>query len=142
VPYEETLTNLTLDADSSIGFYTGFPGMPGSQDPNWGRQYRFVKIVGAHQAGLATAATAAEKLVGVLQNKPQTVGDAATVAISGVSMMQSGGVIAAGDYIGSDGTGRAVKVTTGLAYGLAYGSAAAADQLVAVQLFMAGRTVA
>lgn len=104
--YEETLRSISLDADASLGVYTGVPGRPGSAVPNSGFQYRFVKITGNHQVGLSVLAT--DKAVGIMQNKPQVPGQAATVAISGVSNITAGGVIAAGDIVASDTTGRAV----------------------------------
>ena len=107
--YDETLKSITLDADDSIGFYTGVPGMRGSLDPNGGKQYYFVDITGAHQAGLAGAGGDA---VGILQNKPQHAGEAATVAISGVSLVVAGGTLAAGDPVSSDGDGKAIKTTS------------------------------
>lgn len=103
--YEEALRTITLDAAASIAEATGVPGTAGSSEPNSGKQYRFVKVTGAHQAGLCTAA-ANEIPVGVLQNKPQGVAHAATVAIAGVSFVQAGGTVAAGDPI-------KVKTTTG-----------------------------
>lgn len=133
--YEETLVNITLDADSSIGFYTGVPGMPGSADPNWGRQYRFVKITGAHRAGLASATT--DKILGVLQNKPQHPGEGATVAIAGVSNVHSGAAVNAGDYITCDSVGRGIAVSGGAKVrALALGSCAAIDQLFPALLIL------
>ena len=54
--YDEAIRSISLDADSSIAVYTGVPGLPGSADPNGGKQYRFVKVTGAGTVGLATAA--------------------------------------------------------------------------------------
>lgn len=110
--FEEILKSLSLAADSSLAGYTGVPGLPGSADPNSGKQYRFVKITGAKQAGLATAST--DNVIGVMQNKPQVTGQAATVAIFGVSFVVtgsavSGTAIAAGDKVTTDSTGHAVK---------------------------------
>lgn len=132
--YEEALRAISLDADSSIATYTGPPGVVGSASPNSGKQFRFVKATGAHQCGLATAASN-EVVVGVLQNKPQVVGQAATVAIAGVSMMEAGGTITAGNIIKTDSVGRAVAGTPGTdtALGEALGSAAS-GQLVPVLL--------
>lgn len=104
--YEESLKSLSFDADASLGVYTGVPGQPGSAVPNGGKQYCLVKFTGAHQVGLATAA--GDVVVGVLQNKPQTPGAAATVGFIGVTNVLSGGVIAAGDSLVSDASGRAV----------------------------------
>src|SRR5262245_64107513 len=92
--YEESLRSITLNADSSLGIYTGVPGQPGSPDPHGGKQYHFVKITGAHQVGLADAAAA---VVGVMQNKPQGAGQAATVAIDGVSKVVSDVALTASD---------------------------------------------
>lgn len=105
--YEESLKSITLEADSSIGIYTGVPGMPGSLSPNAAKQFRFVKVVSANRAGLCSTASN-EIACGVLQNKPQQVGDAATVAISGVSMVECGGTIAAAAGVKIDNTGRPV----------------------------------
>ena len=128
--YEESIRSITLEADASIGVYTGVPGLPGSASPNSGKQYRFVKITGAHTAGLAEAG---DFTIGVLQNKPQQVGGAATVAIRGVSLVEAGTSIEAGDYIGPDDNGKADVVLAADAVGVAVGGAAA-GQLVPVLL--------
>ena len=105
--YDEAIRNITLTADASLSGYTGVPGTPGSADPNYGKaQYRFVKITGAKQCGLATAA--ADLVVGVIQNKPQVAGQAGTVAIRGVTQVLTGGAFNPGDKIDTDSTGRAV----------------------------------
>ena len=90
--FEEGLKSISLAADSSIGIYTGVPGLPGSADPNNGKQYCFVKVTGAKTAGLATAAT--DRVIGVLQNKPQNTGAAATVGFQGVSFVVTGSGVA------------------------------------------------
>lgn len=106
--YEELLKSISLDADSSLGIYTGVPGMPGSAVPNSGKQYTLVKVTGEHQVGLATAA--GDVVVGVMQNKPQKAGAAATVAISGVTNLVAGAAVSAGASIVSDATGRGIPV--------------------------------
>lgn len=131
--YEETLRSVSLDADSSLALYTGPPGVPGSTAPNWGKQFRFVKVTGAHQVGLCTAA--ADLSVGVLQNKPQRTGEAATVATHGISMMQSGALLAAGVAVTSDSTGRAVAVAGAeVARGITVDACGAANELIPVLL--------
>lgn len=105
--YEEALKNITLEADSSIGIYTGVPGLPGSLSPNAGKQFRFVKVVSSGTVGLCSTASH-EIPIGVMQNKPQNVGDATTVGISGISMVEAGGTIAAGAGVKVDSTGRPV----------------------------------
>src|SRR4051812_39127999 len=102
--YDESLKSITLEADSSIAIRTGVPGTPGATDPNYGKQFCFVNITGTHIAGLATAGA---KAIGVLQNKPQYVGEAATVGIFGVSLVMAGGTLSFGEEVGvkADGTG-------------------------------------
>lgn len=120
--YEESLKSISLDADASLGIYTGVPGLPGSPNPHGGKQYCFVKVTGAHTVGLATAAT--DVLAGVLQNKPQNVGMAATVGIFGVSKVLAGGNITAGSKVAPDGNGAAVTdATNGKSIALASGAA-------------------
>lgn len=103
--YEENLRSLTLEADASIGIYTGVPGQPGSASPNTAKQYCFVKVVARNTAGLAVAA--ADVVAGVLQNKPQYPGSAATVGYEGVTNLMMGATCAAGALIapGADGRG-------------------------------------
>jgi hypothetical protein len=129
--YEESLKAISLVADATIGIYTGVPGQPGSPQPHGGKQYCFVKVTGVGQAGLATGAGDA---IGVLQNKPQGVGHAATVAFSGVSNVLAGGAIAAGASIKSDGAGKGVAATlpadAALVLAVAIGTSTAADQLI------------
>ncbi len=108
--FEEGLRSISLNADSTLAVYTSVPGQPGSADPNGGKQYRFVKVTGASQVGLADA-TANEVVVGVLQNKPQFTGQSATVAIRGVSKVQAGGNVNAGQAVKVKNTGEAVAAT-------------------------------
>lgn len=112
--YSEALRNISLKADSSLAGYTGVPGLPGSADPNYGFQFRFVKVTGDRTCGLADT-TSGEIVIGVIQNKPQVTDQAATVAIQGVSYVQAGGTLVAGEAVKVDTVGRAVAwVGTGL----------------------------
>jgi hypothetical protein len=109
--YEETLVNISLDADESLAVdtrppYTGNTA-PAGGSAAAGFQYRFVTGTGGHQVGLFTDSEG-ERVVGVLQNKPQVEGMAATVAVFGISLVEAGGTIEAWDGVGSDDTGRAV----------------------------------
>lgn len=135
--YEESLKSITLDADASIALYTGVPNQPGSASPNIGHQYKFVKVTGRHQAGLASAGGQA---IGVLQNKPQVLGQAATVGIFGVSVARSGGEIAAGAQVEVDGSGRGIAHDAGVVVGIAIEGAATADQLFSILLLPGGVT--
>jgi hypothetical protein len=131
--YDEAIRNITLTADTSLSGYTGVPGTPGSADPNYGKaQYRFVKITGAKQCGLATAA--ADTVVGVVQNKPQVAGQAATVAIRGVTQVLTGGSFNPGDKIDTDATGRAIVAGAGAGIGVAIEASTGANQLSSVLL--------
>jgi hypothetical protein len=131
VAYEETLKSITLDADASVGVYTGVAGTLGAPSNNSGLQYRFVKITGEHTCGLATAAT--DAIVGVLQNKPQQAGGEATVGIFGISKVEAAGAIAAGGSVASDTVGRAAASGTNVV-GYALHSTAVAGELVSVLL--------
>ncbi len=129
--YEESLRSITLNADSSLGIYTGVPGQPGSPDPHGGKQYHFVRVTGVHQVGLAAATGS---VVGVLQNKPQGTGQAATVAIAGVSKVVSDVAITAGDSIQVSADGQAAKTGTGPVVGIALSTTANPGELVNVLL--------
>lgn len=131
--YDESLKSISLNADASLAVYTGVSGVPGSPSPNYGLQYRFVKITGAHQVGLCTAAT--DEAMGVMQSKPQVTGQAATVAIFGVSNVMAGAAITAGALVTADSTGRAVTtVTAADVMGIALAGASGANVLVPVLL--------
>jgi hypothetical protein len=103
--YSEQVRRISMDADDSIGIFTGISGMPGSAIPNTGKQFCFVKVVGNKLAGLATAAT--DPILGILTNKPQHPGTGAAVAISGVTPLEvgSGGDLTAGDFVDCDADG-------------------------------------
>jgi len=133
--FDESLRSISLNADSSIATYTGVPGLPGSADPNYGKQYRFVKVTGVQTAGLCTANT--DHSIGVLQSKPQVVNQAATVAIRGVSFVMAGAAVTAGARVTTDAQGRAITVPgsgTPITYGIALTSTDAAGELVSVLL--------
>lgn len=132
--YDENQRRISLDADASIGIRTGPPGVAGSLDPNSGKQYYFVKVTGEHLAGLVSAAGAAA--IGVLQNKPQNVGEAATIAISGVSLVQASVTLVGGDPVMAAADGRAAKwVSTNIQVGTCI-LGAGAGQLATVLLQM------
>lgn len=74
-----------------------------------GQQFRFVKL---NAQGQVVLAAAGEFAIGVLQNNP-TSGDAATVAVSGITKVRAGGVIAVGAAVASDGSGNAKTAVAG-----------------------------
>jgi hypothetical protein len=132
--YEESLRSVSLAADASLAVYTGPPGGLGSASPNAGMLYRVVRITGKDTVGLATAAT--QPTVGVLQNKPQVVGQAATVAIRGISQCIAGtNNIAAGAELTVDSTGRVIAAaTTNLVIGIALQPSSVVGEQIAVLL--------
>lgn len=130
--YEESLRSITLNADDSLAVYTGVPNQPGSPSPHGGKQYHFVKVTGAHQCGLAGSG---DKVIGVLQNKPQHEGNAATVAIRGVSKVVCDAALDAGDEVAASADGQAAAAGTGDAVGVALSTTANAGELVSVLLY-------
>jgi hypothetical protein len=129
--YEESLRSITLNADSSLAVWTGVPGQPGSASPNGGKQYHFVKVTGVHICGLADADDVA---IGVLQNKPQVTGAAATVGLRGVSKVVSDAAITAGEGIKVSADGQASSSGGGPTVGVALTTTANAGELVSVLL--------
>lgn len=129
--YEESLRSITLNADSSLAVYTGPPGTPGAPNPHGGKQYHFVKVTGVHQCGIADAD---DVVIGVLQNKPQNAGNAATVGIRGVSKVVADVAIAAGSNIKCSADGQAATAGAGPTVGVALTSTANAGELVSVLL--------
>ena len=131
--YEEAVRSISLTSDATLAIRTGVTGTIGAPTDNAGNQYRAVKITGTHQVGLPTAV--GDAVVGVLQNKPQVSGEAATVAIRGVSKVRVNGAIAAGAtvYLAADGRGSATA-TGATALGVALTAAAGANELVPVLL--------
>lgn len=135
--YEETLVNITLDAAAGIAVNTAHTvprgtatTVPAEASAAAGFQYRFVRVSGAHQCDLYTGA-AGQRVAGVLQNKPQIEGHAATVAISGVTLIEANGAIAAGAGVGVGTGGRAVS---GGNLGVAIHAAQEAGDLIPVLL--------
>lgn len=74
------------------------------------KQFFFVKFTGDQQVDLCAAVT--DVPCGILQNKP-TSGRTAEVLRIGISKVVAGGTLAAGDLVGTDGAGKAVKYTPG-----------------------------
>lgn len=132
--YEENLKSFSADADASVGIYTGVPGQPGSAVPNSGKQYCALQYTGKNQVGLATGA--AQIVVGVLQNKPQRPGAAATVGYQGITNLLAGAPVDAGEEVVADATGRFVpgaSTAGGLRF-ISQGIAAGAGELFPAQI--------
>ena len=71
-------------------------------------QFRFVKVSGNNTVDVCDGIV--DQPIGVLQNNPK-LGEAADVAIFGVTKIKAGGTIVAGGTIGTDAVGEAVAVT-------------------------------
>lgn len=130
--YEESLRSITLNADSSLAVWTSVPGQPGSANPNGGKQYHFVKVTGVHQVGIANATDTT--VIGVLQNKPQNTGNAATVGIRGVSKCIADSALTAGNPITVSSDGQAATGGAGPVVGIALTTVANAGEIVSVLL--------
>lgn len=130
--YDETLRSVSLDADASLAVWTGVPGQPGSAaSPNHGgKQYHFVTVTGN---GIVGVAGASDDVIGVVQNKPQVVGEAATVAYLGISRVIAAKALSAGDKVTAAADG---KATTGGAnvVGIVITGTAAAGEVASVLL--------
>lgn len=133
--FEEGLRAISMVSDVTLVVRTGVAGAPGSPTDNSGNQYRAVKQTGTRQVGLTAAAT--DVVIGVLQNKPQVTGEAATVATYGISKVRVNGAVSAGAavYLAADGRGTATGTPgTTTKLGIANTAAAGANELIAVLL--------
>jgi len=96
-------------------------------------QFLFVKL---NSSGQVVLAGAGENAIGVLQNKPSAVGDAAEVALlsGGRYKVRAGGALATiGTKISSNASGQAAAAATGQhVLGVQLTTATAANQLVEV----------
>ena len=92
-----------------------------------------IAAVGTEPRG-ATLATGTNTPIGVcIQPGTCEVGDVVDIVEVGTADVLCGGAIAAGDIIGADSSGRAVKVTSGVALGIAL-EAGAADDVIEVRI--------
>lgn len=121
-----------MNADATVGIFTGVPGTPGAANPNAGKQYHFVKVTGVHTVGLADADDT--NCIGVLQNKPQGVGHAATVGFHGVTRVVCDAAITAGAAVKISADGQAATAGAGPTVGIALTTTAAAGDLLSVLL--------
>jgi len=135
--FEESIRSVSLIADSSIASATGVPGVNTTSANNPGFIYRFVKVTGTKTVGLATT-KASDRKAGVLQNKPQVTGAAATVAIRGITNVVSGGgatAVTAGGAVTCDSSGRAIGASgSDIVYGIALQASSTTGELISVLL--------
>ena len=91
-------------------------------------------------AGLLEVADGTKPFAGIVEYGTENANELATI-VTGIYPVVASGVITAGDYV-SFTAGKAVKVTTGKAFGKAISTTAAADELVGVVTFDAPFTIA
>jgi|688.fasta_scaffold290862_2 hypothetical protein len=125
--YDENLVTITLPAASGIASKTGVSGVDtATGSDHGGKQYHFVKVDSSGNAALGASGTS-EVIIGVLQNKPQVAGAAATIATGGISRAVVGATaVAAGDAVKVSSTGAIIPVgtlATDLAAGIVVGVA-------------------
>jgi hypothetical protein len=136
--YSENLQRRTYLAGTSVVQVVGVPGMAGSVEPNVGTQYRIVKVDTANkdQVQLATGG-AGEIIAGVTTTKAQNALTPVAVAYRGRVPVIAGAALTYGQYVKSDGTGRAVvgAVTDGV--GVVVEAAGGAGVLATIDLELA-----
>lgn len=106
--------------------------LPSSADLSSAGQYRAVRKNASGEIALATAGARAD---GILQDKPEAQGQAASVAVLGRSKAEAGGVFAA-DALLTPGTGgKLVEAGTGdVAIGTSIEASAADGDVVSILL--------
>lgn len=103
-------------------------------------QFKFVTLEADGNVDLADAA--GERCVGVLLNKPDAAGKAATVAMTGKVMVVAGGSVTAGDEVATDASGDAVTAaSTNIVMGYALEDAVD-GQVFAIELIQGGNAAA
>jgi hypothetical protein len=118
--YQENLSVVTLEAGQDLST----------------RQFCCVTVAADGQIDPTGAGALVD---GILQNNPSTVGEAATVALGGISRVLAGGNITTGDLLASDANGRAVTATSGQEiFGKALGPGVN-NQVIPVLLKFSGR---
>lgn len=75
------------------------------------KQYHFVKLDANGRVVAIAAAT--DRPIGILQNKPTALGQAAELMCDGVSRLVGGGNVAKGDLLSTTATGRAAAIVAG-----------------------------
>lgn len=80
------------------------------------KQYRWMKGVDSGTNGkmqVTTCTAAGEDAIGILQNKPEAAGDAATIWVGGTSKSIAGDTIAAGAKVQTDANGASITAASG-----------------------------
>ena len=107
-----------------------FP-LPAGADFSAGKQFRFVTV---SNTGKAVNPSAGGGVIGVRQNRPKA-DKATTIVNSGISIVEAGGAITAGDLVQTNATGQAIVSASGkLTVGRALESATGDGIQIAVLL--------
>lgn len=102
-------------------------------------QFCFVDADNTAAGSRAALVGAGARAIGVLQNKPNAAGIAATIFTSGVSKVKAGAAVTAGANVKADASGRAILANAGsYALGIALASAGGANELIPVLLTPSG----
>jgi len=115
--YEESLVCVTLESSGDLSDY----------------QYRLVKVATDGQVELCSAAAQA---VGVLQNKPGDEGQAASVAVAGITKLVAASGVSAGDVLESAANGVATTLSSGKALAVALEDAPDASGIISAVLII------
>lgn len=103
-------------------------------------QFKFVTLESDGQVDAADSA--GERALGVLLNKPDAAGKAATVAMTGKVMVEAGAAVTAGAQLQTNASGEAITAATGDVV-MGYALEDAVDgQIFAMELIQGGNVVA
>ncbi len=103
------------------------------------KQYRFGTIAADGQVDPTGAGLLAD---GVIQDDPDTAGDACRLGIAGVSKVEAGDAVTMGDIVQSDSVGRAITTATDKQnLGRALAAATAAGDYIPVLLKFSGQAL-
>ena len=100
-------------------------------------RYRAVKSDGTTAKQVIATAAAADRVIGVLQNKPDALGKFADVAVHGTTKWEAGAAVTVWDYVKLDpANGRCITGGGGsdVNWGIALEAATAAGDLIEVLL--------
>lgn len=121
------------------GAQTNLVGVTAAADLST-HQYKLVKM---SSTGIALNTTSGGICHGVLQNKPNALGQPATVTFVGVSKVKAGAAVAKGAEFMSNATGLAITATsTNRALGVVLEAATAANDIITVALYGGAYVVA
>ncbi len=131
-----------LAAWAEFGNQVMIPGLSAAADLSGAsggeKQYIVVRMAAATTVNICSEVLVAGALkspLGVLQNKPKS-GEAASVAVMGLSKIRGGGTVTAGAFIAHNSSGMVVDAVSGdVVCGRALETATAANEIVTAFIF-------